>query len=51
MNLEVTHAAAVLAVPSVSLEYPSMEFLVEWGTEPGPRPANQCIVGPCSRPE
>ena len=33
VNLQVPHAAANLAPPSVSLEDPSMQFLVEWDTE------------------
>jgi hypothetical protein len=33
MNLELTHAAAVLAAPPVSLQDPSVEFLVKWGIE------------------
>lgn len=37
MDLELIHAAAVLAAPSVPLEHRSMEFLVEWGIESQPR--------------
>ena len=33
VNLQVPHAAANLAAPSVSLEDSSMQFLVEWDTE------------------
>jgi hypothetical protein len=36
MNLELTHAAASLATPSVSFQNPSMEFLVECDFESQP---------------
>jgi hypothetical protein len=33
VNLKISHAAANLAAPSVSLEDPSMKFLVDWNIE------------------
>jgi len=33
MNLKITPRTTALAAPSVSLEHPSVEFLVEWNIE------------------